>query len=42
MVENETVVMDQSFVSNLKVVRFLLVDCLFDMNCDCLGSLKLQ
>ena len=34
MVENETVVMDQSFVSNLKIIRFLLVDCL--------GSLKLQ
>ena len=36
MVENETVLIGQSFVSNIKIVRFVAVHCLFDMNCDCL------
>ena len=42
MVENETALIDQPFVSNITIVRFVFVHCLFDMNCDCLGSLKLQ
>ena len=32
----------KSFVSNIKIVHFVFVHCLFDMNCDCLRSLKLQ
>ena len=42
MVENETALIDQSFVPNIKIVRFVLVHCLFALNCDCLGRLKLQ
>ena len=38
MVENETVFMDQLFASNIKIVRFIMVHCLFDMNFDCLGA----
>ena len=42
MVENEAALIDQSFVSNIKIVHFVLVHCSFDMNyCECLGSLKL-
>ena len=42
MGENEAALIDQSFVSNIKIVRFVLVHCSFDMNyCECLGSLKL-
>ena len=26
--------MDQLFASNIKILRFVLVHCLFDMNCD--------
>jgi len=40
--KNETGLIDQSFVSNIKIVHFVFVHCLFDMNCDCLRSLKLQ
>ena len=42
MVVNETTLIDQSFASNIKIVRFALVHCSFDMNCDFLRSLKLQ
>ena len=42
MVENETELIDQSFVSNSKIVRFVLVHCSFDMNSDCLRNFKLQ
>ena len=40
--ENETVLIDQSFASNIKILRFALVHCSFDMIFDCLRSLKLQ
>ena len=33
MVENETAIIDLPFVSNIKIVRFVLVHCSFDMNC---------
>ena len=43
MVGNETGLIDQSFVSIIKIVRFVLVHCYFDVNnCDCSRSLKLQ
>ena len=42
MVENETGHIDQSFVSNIKTVRFVMVHCSLNMNCDCLRSLMLQ
>ena len=40
MVENGTALIDQSFASNIQIVRFVMVHCLFDMNCDRLRSLK--
>ena len=42
MMENKIGLIDQLFVSDIIIVRFLLVHCSFDMNCDCLRSLKLQ
>jgi len=33
-VENETAFMDQLFASNIKILRLVLVHCLFDTNCD--------
>ena len=42
MVENKTAFMDQLFASNIKIVRFIWVHCLFDMNCDCLRNVKLK
>ena len=40
MVENETALIDQSFVSNIKFFRFVLVYCSLDMNCYCFKELK--
>ena len=42
MVENVTALIDQSFVSNIKIVRFVLVYCSFYMNCNCFSSFKFQ